>query len=60
MSFEHLIHTTSCVVHFRGSRWRKASGSLTEMQMARRAKLRGLLALVSKTNDRKKRIEFLD
>ena len=38
----------------------KASGSLTEMQMARRAKLRGLLALVSKTNDGKKRIEFVN
>jgi len=38
----------------------KGSGSLTEMQMARRAKLRGILALVTTTTDGKKRIEFVN
>jgi len=36
----------------------KKYGPLTEEQMERRAKLRGLLALVSTTNDGKKRMEF--
>jgi len=35
-------------------------GPLTEEQMGRRAKLRGLLALVSTTNDGKERMEFLN
>jgi len=35
-------------------------GPLTEAQMERRAKVRGLLALVSTTNDGKERMEFLN
>jgi len=35
-------------------------GPLTEEQMERRAKVRGLLALVSTTNDRKKWMEFVN
>jgi hypothetical protein len=35
-------------------------GPLTEEQMERRAKVRGLLALVSTTNDGKKRMEFVN
>jgi len=35
-------------------------GPLTEEQMERRAKVRGLLALVSTKNDRKKWIEFVN
>jgi len=36
----------------------KKYGALTEDQMERRAKVRGLLALVSTTSDGKKRMEF--
>jgi len=35
-------------------------GPLTEEQMKRRANVRGLLALVSTTNDGKKRMEFVN
>jgi len=35
-------------------------GPLTEEQMERRAKVRGLLALVCTTNDGKKRMEFVN
>jgi len=35
-------------------------GPLTEEQMERRAKVRGLLALVSTTSDGKKRMEFVN
>jgi hypothetical protein len=35
-------------------------GPLTEEQMERRAKVRGLLALVSTTSDSKKRMEFVN
>ena len=38
----------------------KKYGPLTEEQMERRAKVRGLLALVSTTNDGKKRMEFVN
>jgi hypothetical protein len=35
-------------------------GPLTEEQMERRAKVRGLLALISTTSDGKKRMEFVN
>ena len=38
----------------------KKYGALTEGQMERRAKFRGLLALVSTTSDSKKRLEFVN
>jgi len=38
----------------------KKHGPLTEEQMERRAKVRALLALVSTTNDSKKRMEFVN
>jgi hypothetical protein len=38
----------------------KKYGPLTEEQMERRAKVRGLLALVSATSDGKKRTEFVN
>jgi len=38
----------------------KTYGALTVEQMERRARLRGLLALVSTTNDGKKRMEFVN
>jgi hypothetical protein len=38
----------------------KKYGPLTEEQMERRAKVRGSLALVSTTNDGKKRMEFVN
>jgi len=38
----------------------KKYGALTDEQMERRAKVRGLLALVSATSDGKKRMEFVN
>jgi hypothetical protein len=38
----------------------KKYGALTDEQMERRAKVRGLLALVSTTSDGKKRMEFVN
>jgi len=38
----------------------KRYGPLTEEQMERRAKVRGLLALISTTSDGKKRMEFVN
>jgi hypothetical protein len=44
----------------RGTEDCKKYGALTEQQMDRRAKVRGLLALVRTTRDGKKRMEFVN
>jgi len=69
MSLERPMHHTSWVVYLKASRWKSAKGApkdikkhgaLTEERMERRAKVDGVPALFSTTNDGKKRREFVN